>query len=243
MTQYVIFMALALFIYDYGLLVVGAVVLFRNTVLNHKLYRRQTAWLIMGIVLPLIVHFTYIAKLVPGWTKDFSSIAGALGGFCFSIGCLRHRLFAVVPISRQTILQQMQIGIIITDASGTIIDLNESACVMVGKSDITLLGSPGGRIEAWPFELHEHRSLPQQQASPEAPPLELPSESPILSLGELRVVEMLAQNLSNKEIADRLGVSANTVKFHLANVYKKTGAHSRAELIYKIGDVIAGKRA
>jgi len=35
---------------------------------------------------------------------------------------------------------------------------------------------------------------------------------------------MLAQNLANKEIADRLGLSANTVRFHLSNVYRKTGA-------------------
>jgi DNA-binding CsgD family transcriptional regulator len=160
----------------------------------------------------------------------------------------------------------MRVGMIVTDALGTIIDLNESACVMLGKSEITLLGSPwapllaeiesrdfnlvrhpvtgpGGRIEAWHFELRERGGpLPPPHASPEAPlpTAKLPSESPILSLGELRVVEMLAQNLSNKEIADRLGISGNTVKFHLANVYKKTGAHGRAELIHSIGDAIAG---
>lgn len=57
-------------------------------------------------------------------------------------------------------------------------------------------------------------------------------------MGEMRqspreheVHELLIQNLSNKEIAGRLGVSERTVKFHVSNLLTKSGAKRRADLI------------
>jgi DNA-binding NarL/FixJ family response regulator len=49
--------------------------------------------------------------------------------------------------------------------------------------------------------------------------------------GELRVLEALARDRSNPEIAQELVISINTVKTHLRNLYGKTGAHNRTELL------------
>jgi DNA-binding NarL/FixJ family response regulator len=46
---------------------------------------------------------------------------------------------------------------------------------------------------------------------------------------ELEVLQLVAYGLSNKEIAQRLSVSARTVNFHLDNVYSKLGVSSRTE--------------
>jgi DNA-binding NarL/FixJ family response regulator len=40
---------------------------------------------------------------------------------------------------------------------------------------------------------------------------------------------MLAEGLANKNIAFRLGISEHTVKFHIASIYTKRNASSRAE--------------
>ena len=45
---------------------------------------------------------------------------------------------------------------------------------------------------------------------------------------ERGVAALVADGLSNKEIAARLGISAKTVQHHVAHVYEKTGARSRA---------------
>ncbi len=50
-----------------------------------------------------------------------------------------------------------------------------------------------------------------------------------LSSREQEVLTLLAQGLSNKEIAQRLYLSVRTVEGHLVNVYGKLGVHSRTE--------------
>lgn len=52
-----------------------------------------------------------------------------------------------------------------------------------------------------------------------------------LSEKELGVLEHLALGRSNREIAQELWISDQTVKFHLRNVYRKLGASTRTEAI------------
>lgn len=48
---------------------------------------------------------------------------------------------------------------------------------------------------------------------------------------ELEVLELIAQGLSNKEIAERAFVSENTVKTHLSRVFDKLGARRRTQAV------------
>lgn len=48
---------------------------------------------------------------------------------------------------------------------------------------------------------------------------------------EVQVLELLAEGLSNKAIAGRLGISDQTVKFHVASIAGKLGAHTRTEAV------------
>jgi len=50
-----------------------------------------------------------------------------------------------------------------------------------------------------------------------------------LTLREREVLEMMSEGLSNKQIAARLDISANTVKFHISSIFGKLGASSRTE--------------
>ncbi len=62
----------------------------------------------------------------------------------------------------------------------------------------------------------------------QSPPRENALPEP-LSKREREVLTLLAQGLSNKEIAQRLYLSVRTVEGHLANVYGKLNVHSRTE--------------
>jgi DNA-binding CsgD family transcriptional regulator/catechol 2,3-dioxygenase-like lactoylglutathione lyase family enzyme len=57
-----------------------------------------------------------------------------------------------------------------------------------------------------------------------------PPHDDVLTPAEWRVVEFVRHGLTNRDIAERLGVSADAVKFHVANTLSKLGFESRAEL-------------
>lgn len=48
---------------------------------------------------------------------------------------------------------------------------------------------------------------------------------------EIEVLELLAEGLSNKGIAARLGISDQTVKFHVSSISGKLGTHTRTETV------------
>ncbi len=60
-------------------------------------------------------------------------------------------------------------------------------------------------------------------------------ESQVEALGltprELEILALIAEGLSNKEIADRVHVSENTVKTHSSRVFDKLGARRRTQAV------------
>jgi DNA-binding CsgD family transcriptional regulator len=52
-----------------------------------------------------------------------------------------------------------------------------------------------------------------------------------ISKRELEVLQLIAGGLSNQEIADRLFVSANTIKTHVARIFEKLEAKRRTQAI------------
>ena len=52
-----------------------------------------------------------------------------------------------------------------------------------------------------------------------------------LTSRELQVLSLLAEGLSNKAIASRLGISDQTVKFHVASLSGKLGAANRTDAV------------
>ena len=52
-----------------------------------------------------------------------------------------------------------------------------------------------------------------------------------LTARELEVLAQLADGLSNKAIASRLGISDETVKFHLSAIFGKLGASNRTDAV------------
>ncbi|MGJ5753599.1 response regulator transcription factor [Streptomyces puniciscabiei] len=52
-----------------------------------------------------------------------------------------------------------------------------------------------------------------------------------MSTRELEVLSMLAEGMSNAELAKRLFISVSTVKRHLTNIYRKLGAVSRVDAL------------
>jgi LuxR family maltose regulon positive regulatory protein len=57
-----------------------------------------------------------------------------------------------------------------------------------------------------------------------------------LTIAELRILRFLPSHRSFREIAEQLGVSANTVKTQAHAVYRKLGAASRSEAVARAAE-------
>lgn len=68
------------------------------------------------------------------------------------------------------------------------------------------------------------------QTSEEEPP-PAGAELDALTLREREVLDMLAEGLSNKEIAWRMKISGHTVKFHVASIFAKLHVSTRTEAV------------
>lgn len=59
-----------------------------------------------------------------------------------------------------------------------------------------------------------------------------------ISKRELEVLELIAQGMSNREIADKLFVSPHTIKTHSSNLFIKLNARRRTEAIKKAKELM-----
>lgn len=60
---------------------------------------------------------------------------------------------------------------------------------------------------------------------------ETANAAPALSTRELEVLQLIVNGKSNKDIATVLGLSANTIAVHRANIMQTLGIHNTAELV------------
>jgi len=86
----------------------------------------------------------------------------------------------------------------------------------------------GGRLS---FEATPGWGTEMSVVMPLDPPTALASAPPAWDLGprEAEVLGLLIAGQRNREIATNLGISENTVKFHVAKIFRKLGVASRAE--------------
>lgn len=73
-------------------------------------------------------------------------------------------------------------------------------------------------------------------------PRPTPGEATVsLSLRETEVAQLIAKGLANKEIADQLGLSIETVRGHLKKIYDKLHVRCRTEAAVKFLDAARGR--
>jgi LuxR family maltose regulon positive regulatory protein len=76
-------------------------------------------------------------------------------------------------------------------------------------------------------------AFPSVEPMPRVPPRPSPEMIAPLSEREREVLLLIAEGLSNRELAQRLFLSLSTVKTHTYNIYGKLHVHSRTQAVAK----------
>ncbi len=85
----------------------------------------------------------------------------------------------------------------------------------------------------WPFverRKGERRHHDRRRPAPPAGPPE-PTAREVCTTREQEIIQLLMRGMTNKQIAQTLGIAEETVKKHLHHVYKKLGVPRRALLM------------
>lgn len=105
-----------------------------------------------------------------------------------------------------------------------------------GARGVLLRNQVGPGIHAALAAVRTGLTVMDSQLAETLVPAQAPRPAPTKGRGELtererQVVQLLSEGLSNKLIADRLGISDHTAKFHVNGVMMKLGASTRTEAV------------
>ena len=127
--------------YSYVLLLLGTVLLALAFIRSPKLYRRQVAILLAGLLAPWVGNALYIFRLSPFPDLDLTPFGYTLTGLAVILGLFQFRLLDIVPVARDAVIAGMPDGVIVLDAENRIVDLNPAAQRIIGRQE-DIIGQP-----------------------------------------------------------------------------------------------------
>lgn len=106
------------------------------------------------------------------------------------------------------------------------VELRQWADVWVGGSERTIEGAVRALVPHIEEAEKRGRIIAQQALAPRVQAL----PGPALTPRQLEIARLTADGLTNREIAEKLHLTENSVKTHLRIVFGKTGTRSRGHL-------------
>lgn len=144
----------------YILLVAAGGLLVRTAVLSQGLFRRQSFMLLAASVAPWVGSILYLTPLNPFPGLELIPITFAITGLVIALSIFRFRLFDLVPVARDTLVEKMTDGIIVLDEQKRVVDINPAARKLIGPAAEGALGqSINTVLAAWPQYLDQFRDV------------------------------------------------------------------------------------
>ncbi len=111
----------------YILLIVGSYFLAHNYVSAPRAFRLQVAAVLVAILIPWIAALVTWLNLVPLMFQDVAPLSFAISNIVIVWALFRYRLFDLVPIANDTLVENMQDGVIVLDRDQRVADINPAA--------------------------------------------------------------------------------------------------------------------
>ncbi|MBD2019966.1 diguanylate cyclase [Leptolyngbya sp. FACHB-36] len=111
----------------------GSLLLVKAALRSSILYRQQSKLALAGALVPLLGGSAYVLKLSPPGL-NITPMSFLLTGLIFFASLFRFRLFDLVPVARDSLIERMSDGVLVLDVRNRIIDLNPAAHRLIGAS-------------------------------------------------------------------------------------------------------------
>ncbi|HEY3417966.1 MAG TPA: histidine kinase N-terminal 7TM domain-containing protein, partial [Armatimonadota bacterium] len=152
------------FAYSYLLFTVIVVLLLHAWHRAQPFYRGQPLILLVGLIIPLGGSLSYTMRLSPVPGVDLTPMLLSISGIMVAWGLFRYRLFDIVPVARERVIESMSDGMIVLDALQRVVDMNPAAERLLGIRVSRAAGRAASFIlQVWP-ELLEN-ACKQETAS------------------------------------------------------------------------------
>ena len=115
------------------------------------LQRRQARLLLLALLVPLAGGTLYQFDVfhLPG--VDWSSITFSIAGILFVMALYGSRLLTILPIARDTVIEQLPDGVLVLDKQYHLIDLNPAAETILGIGQEQLWMPAREALSGWPW--------------------------------------------------------------------------------------------
>ena len=134
--------------YSYIVMLASVIVLSRVAISFPWLYRRQALVVLMAAILPWIGNALYVFGGFPV-SVLVAPIAFSITGLIFAMGILKLQLFDIVPVARESMIQHVDIGMLVLDYKARIVDFNPAALRIIGNK-IDIGQGIEEALENWP---------------------------------------------------------------------------------------------
>lgn len=132
-------------IYSFGLVFVALIWFFVYAVRNFKVYKGQSISIIAGSLILVLPVLAIAVGLIPA-KVNVLPICFVIMNLCFAWAIFRYKLFTVVPVARNKLIDIMSDGMIVLDRQNRIVDLNPAAQSQVKISIDNAVGKRASEI-------------------------------------------------------------------------------------------------
>lgn len=102
--------------------------------------KRQNRLILVGAMIPWAVNLIYLLHIRPFKYIDLTPFAFISTSLVIGIGLLRFRLFDIMPVAREKIIEALHEGILVADQQGRAVDLNPQMKKILGNQKRSYIG-------------------------------------------------------------------------------------------------------
>jgi diguanylate cyclase (GGDEF)-like protein/PAS domain S-box-containing protein len=124
------------------LILFATVLLFQAALSASELYRRQAQTFLIASIAPWVGVTLYVSGITPFPGYDTSPVGFMFTGAILAWGIYRSQLLDLVPVARDTLIENMSDSVIVLGAHNRILDINPAAQRLLGQDPAACIGRP-----------------------------------------------------------------------------------------------------